>query len=100
MDLYERPQLEGEPVYGIFLYGPLKATLPSIATVAFPDIKWKIFLDKIDLLKRHPGFFGTNELDVEVQYEPRPEVGDLSPEEIIPEPDLPIIRRRPAEEEG
>jgi hypothetical protein len=88
---------ENDYIYALLLYGPSQAYIPSFVRVAFPCRNWsKKYIESIDLLKKYPGIIHQVAPIEEMQ---EPSIEKL-PEETIPQPQKPGIRRLPKQAGG
>lgn len=78
-------------VYAVLLYGSPQLSSPSFVRIAFPSRHWTKYVESIDLMARYPDAISKVARTEEMQ---EPSIEKL-PEEMIPQPPKPVIRRLP-----
>ena len=78
-------------VYAVLLYGSPQLSSPSFVRIAFPSRHWTKYVESIDLMARYPDAISKVAQTEEMQ---EPSIEKL-PEEMIPQPQKPVIRRLP-----
>ena len=78
-------------VYAVLLYGSPQLSSPSFVRIAFPSRHWTKYVESIDLMARYPDAISRVARTEEMQ---EPSI-EKHPEEMIPQPQKPVIRRLP-----
>lgn len=98
LDLFKTPEeieAKQKEVYGLLLYGPPQARLPSFLVVAFPGQNWVKYVESFDLMKKYPGIISTPVSEEEEIAAPIVLPPHTAPEEKIQKDKKPRIRRQP-----
>jgi len=92
-ELFETEKnLQGDnPIYAVLLYGSPQLYSPSFVRLAFPSHHWNKYVESIDLIAKFPDAISKFAQTEEMQ---EPSIEKL-PEEMIPQPQKPAIRRLP-----